>query len=113
MAATWKITVRAGSKVEHERHDTLEAALAAVRARVEDLRPRAGRETAQVFRREIAPVAQVAARLELRGPGGPLRARRGGIDVRGDGSVEAWAGRLGKRVLEGRDVVDALARELR
>jgi hypothetical protein len=75
---------------------------------VDALRPEARRQTARVFRREIAPVAQVAARLELRGPGGPLRAARGGLDVRGDGSVEAWAGRVGKRVLEGPDPVAAL-----
>jgi hypothetical protein len=69
-----------------------------------------------VFHREIAPIAQVAARLELRGPGGPLRARRGGVDVRGDGSAEAWAGRIGKQVIEarsGEDAVAALSRALR
>jgi hypothetical protein len=43
--------------------------------------------------RDIEPVAQVALRGEVAGPG-----VRGGIDVRGDGSAEAFTGRW-RRVL--------------
>ena len=57
------------------------------------------------FGREYEPVAQVAARAELKGPKG-LRA---GVDVRGDGSAEAWTGRLSKRLIEQRDGEDAYA----
>jgi hypothetical protein len=47
----------------------------------------------------------VAARGELRGPGG-LRA---GIDIRGDGSAEAFTGRVARRVVAPRDGEDAYA----
>jgi hypothetical protein len=111
MAAAWKLTVRAGSRVEHERHDTLGAAADAARDRLTTLEPGARRAPARAFVREVAPADQVAARLELRGPG----RRRGGLDLRGDGTVAAWTGRLSKRVVEperGEDEVAALARAL-
>ena len=37
----------------------------------------------------------MAARISLKGPGA-----RGGVDVRGDGSVEAWTGGCSKTVVE-------------
>jgi hypothetical protein len=59
--------------------------------------------------REFAPAQQVAARAELKGP----RGLRAGIDLRGDGSAEAWTGRLGRRLVEplpGEDAYAALRR---
>lgn len=59
--------------------------------------------------REFEPAQQVALRAELKGP----RGLRAGIDLRGDGSAEAWTGRLGRRVVEqqaGEDVYAALRR---
>lgn len=70
------------------------------------------RGTAKALVREIEPVAQVAVRAEVAGPGGI----RGGIDVRGDGSAEAWTGRLRRAVVEqrpGEDAYAALSRVLR
>ena len=62
------------------------------------------------FIRTLDPVQQVVARLELSGP--RLRA---GVDVRGDGSSEAFTGRLRRRLVEqqGREsAYDALRRAL-
>jgi hypothetical protein len=105
VARSWKLTVRAGSRVEHERFDSLDAALAALERHLAVLRGAPRRETARAFVREIEPVAQVAARLEI---GQGLLGPHGGVDVRGDGSSEAWSGRVAKRLLDGDDPVAAL-----
>ena len=79
----------------------------------ERLRPMTGQVRTQsrnFMGREFAPAEQVAARAELKGP----RGLRAGLDVRGDGSVGAWTGRLSKRVVEtqaGEDAYAALRRE--
>lgn len=61
--------------------------------------------------RRLEPVQLVVGRLELTGPG-RLRA---GIDVRGDGSSEAFTGRLRRQVIKQQadeSAYDALRREL-
>ena len=62
-------------------------------------------ETRSFMGREFAPDQQVAARAEVKGP----RGLRVGIDVRGDGSAQAWTGRIGRRVIEAQPGEDAYA----
>jgi hypothetical protein len=107
------LTVRSGAKVDKERHENLRAALDAMERTGTELSGRAdARPVGGSVIRRIEPVQQVAARLELRGPG-RLRA---GVDVRGDGSTEAYTGRVRRRLVEqrpGEDAYSALRRALR
>lgn len=96
-------TIRIGPKVEKAQHDDVLSALLALRERMTEID--ASRDAVTIFRREVGPEAQVAARGQLRGPGG-LNA---GIDLRGDGSAEAWTGRWRRQLVEQRPGEDAYA----
>jgi hypothetical protein len=108
--AGYTLTVRVGPDVERQRFDSLEAALDALEENLRALANTERRATIDLRYREFAPVAQVAARGELSGPG-----VRAGIDVRGDGSAEAFTGRIRRRLVdqeEGESPYDALRRVL-
>ena len=67
-----------------------------------------GRAHGGTLIRRLEPVQIVVARLELAGPG-----VRVGVDVRGDGSSEAFTGRFRRQVVEqrgGESPYDALRR---
>ena len=109
----YAVTVRTRGKVRRERFDSLGDALDALRSRAAELeqdgrvRPVGG---AGLLRR-FDPVAQVVGRIELSGPS-RLRA---GVDIRGDGSSEAFRGRLRRSLIPqrgGESACDALARSL-
>jgi hypothetical protein len=102
----YKLLVRVRGKVHRERYESIGAALdgLAVRARELAREANAAPEGGGLMRR-IEPIQQVTARLELRGP----RRLRAGLDVRGDGSTEAWTGRLSREVVEQRAGEDAFA----
>jgi hypothetical protein len=103
---------RLGSDVEREKFGDLDAALAAVEQRGGQLqRGTHDAPETTILGRHFEPVQQVAARLELRG-----RRLHAGVDVRGDGSAEAFTGWLRRRVVvqrNGESAYDALRRELR
>jgi hypothetical protein len=109
----YTLTIRQGPKVTRERFTDLGAALSAVEARGRQLEDGADAQPAGgTLIRRIEPVQQVIGRIELAGPD-RLRA---GIDVRGDGSSEAFTGRLRRRLVEqrrGESAYDALRRALR
>ena len=104
------VTVRSGPRVDRELHDTLAGALDRIEALGRELERSADRApVGGTLMRKMEPVQQVVARLELSGPG-RLRA---GIDVRGDGSSEAYTGRMRREVVEqrrGESAYDALGR---
>jgi hypothetical protein len=109
---SFTVVVRSGPKVAHERHSSLAEALSALEERGRELSRRAdGRPAGGTLMRRLDPAQQVFARLELRGPG----RLRGGVDVRGEGSTEAYTGRLRRRLVEqrpGESSYDALRRAL-
>jgi hypothetical protein len=98
--ARWTLTLRNGPRVERARFDTLRAALAALEQRMDDLAPVARREAVQVFKRRYDAVRQVAVRGEVAGPGRVLPGVRGGVDLRGDGSAEAYLGHWRRTLIE-------------
>ena len=111
-ADAYTLTVRVGGKVRKEEHPGLAASLRELEREGRELERSAdGQGHGGTLIRRIEPVQIVVARLELSGPGG-LRA---GVDVRGDGSSEAFTGRFRRRVVEqrrGESPYDALRREL-
>jgi hypothetical protein len=110
---SWRVTVRTSGRVEKRAFDTLDAALEVLEERA---REAAGAPRARTIARRWAPEDQIAARAEVAGPERWRPAVRGGLDVRGDGSVEAWTGAPERRVVEpaeGEDAYAALRRALR
>jgi len=112
VADAYKLTVRARGTPQKERFGRIEDALAALERQARELERSAGEAPfgGNLIRR-LDPVQIVAARLELSGP----RALRAGVDVRGDGSSEAYTGRVRRRVVQqrpGESAYDALRREL-
>ena len=59
--------------------------------------------------RRYAPEEQVVARIELSGPQRRLPSVHAGIDVRGDGSTEAYVGRVRRQALDVGKSEDAIA----
>jgi hypothetical protein len=105
----WRLTVRAGPKVDRDRFDELTGALDALERRGRELAESAPRGALDAKIRQFEPVQQVVARLELAGPQTLMPRARAGVDVRGDGSIEAFVGRVRRAVIEQRRGEDAFA----
>jgi hypothetical protein len=104
MNGKWTLTVRDGPRVAHKRFETLAETVDAMERELDELAPatkrRAGRSPiGQVVGKRFDAARQVAVRAEIAGPGGWLAGARGGVDMRGDGSTEAYTGRLRRRLV--------------
>ena len=111
----YTVTIRAGPQITRSRHASLEEAIDVLERELTTLGPGGRRETRRALTREYAPVAQVAARGELSGPSRLRPSVRAGADVRGDGSIEVYRGRLRRELVEldpGERPFDALRRAL-
>ena len=106
---SWKLTVRSGPKVKRAAYDTVEGALDALEARGRELSQAAPDRTVDARFKRFEPQQQVYARLELSGPERFVPSVRAGVDVRGDGSVEAYRGRVRRQVIDERKGESAYA----
>jgi hypothetical protein len=107
MRRRYRLVLRFGPRVQKERYASLDEALDGLAEHIPAVSPR---EARSALGRDYEPVRQVAGRLELHGPDA-----HGGIDVRGDGSAEAYTGWVRKRLVEveaDESPVDALRRAL-
>jgi hypothetical protein len=102
------LKARIGPRVEKTRHASLDEAVREVESRL----GAPGRQhRREVLGRTYDPDQQVTGRFEVRGPGGV----RGGVDVRGDGSAQAYRGWLRKEPVDplpGETAGEALRRAL-
>jgi len=109
MAERYRVTVREGPRVTHERHASLDDALDALDARVNDLLDRPTLNAVNTPTRTYEPDALVAARAELRGPQRFSPSIRAGVDIRGDGAAEAWLGGASRQTVAREDDESAVA----
>ena len=107
---SWRVVVRTGPQVQKLHAGSLEQALELLETEARVAANTTRRPEIDVRFRRFAPGDQVATRVELRGTGA-----RAGLDVRGDGSVHAWTGRVRRRLVEpnvDETVYEALRRAL-
>lgn len=98
---SWKLTIRHGSDVDHERFDDLGEAVAAMRERALAIRSEGPVRPVRSLR-DFEPGDQVHARLQLSG-GGFLRKSTAGIDVRGNGTFVPFKGGVAREELDPTD----------
>jgi len=95
----WKLTVRVGPKVARSTFSAVAEALDELEARARELARTAPDEVVDAKFKRFEPVEQVVARLELAGPERFVPRVRVGVDVRGDGSMAAYRGRIRREVI--------------
>jgi len=88
--------------VERLRFDTLDGALDAAESRARSIAGTAPRTAVDARFRRFEPIEQVAARIELAGPERLIGTVSAGLDIRGDGSTEAYVGRLRRELVKQR-----------
>ncbi|MGH2930023.1 MAG: hypothetical protein ACRDL8_17605 [Solirubrobacteraceae bacterium] len=105
----WQLTVRAGPRVRRASFDDLQCALDELEARGRELQSSASGDAVDVKFKRFEAQQRVIARLELAGPQRFVPSVRAGIDVRGDGSIEAYHGRTRRAIIPERGNEDAYA----
>lgn len=113
--ARFTLTVRNGPRVTREGHESLDAAVTAMRERLREVRAEGGLPEVTMLR-TFEPDKRVKARLEISSGGWLRRGREAGIDVMGDGSIVPFRGGAFRRPLgaaEGDDPMVAVEAALR
>jgi hypothetical protein len=89
------------------RFDELAPALDELESRAKALSSAAPKRKLELRVKTYEPVQQVFGRVELAGPQRFRPSVRAGIDVRGDGSLEAYRGRMNRELIEPRSSENA------
>jgi hypothetical protein len=87
-------------KVERSRYAELSDALDVAEEAARVAANSAPRKVVDAKIRQFEPAQQVITRVELAGPERVLPKIRAGLDVRGDGSAEAYLGRVKRELVE-------------
>ena len=109
------VTIRVGPRVTRERVPSLPDAVDLLELRLKAVGPELRRGPQRALLRDVEPVAQVTARGELSGPRRLVPRVQAGADVRGDGSIEAYQGKVRRELVElerGESPFDGLRRVL-
>jgi hypothetical protein len=110
VAGRYTLRISREGVVGKERFATLDLALDALEVEARAFANTERRQAASALVRTYEPGEIVALRAEVRGPG-----VHAGVDVRGDGSAEAFTGRIQRRLVAqdpGESPYDALRRVL-
>ena len=99
--ASYRLTIRHGSKVRKQQYGDLDSAIEAMEQSVREIRREGPLKEINALG-DYEPYRRVHARLEL-STGAPLRGRQVGIDVMGDGVLVPYTGVVRKRELEPRN----------
>jgi hypothetical protein len=111
----YTVTIRVGPRITRSRHDALGEAIDRLEIELTTLGPAARRDARKALSREFAPADQVSARGELSGPSRLRPTVRAGADVRGDGSITVYRGKVRRALVvpeRGERPFDALRRTL-
>lgn len=113
--AKYALKVREGSKVTRQRCETADELFRVVETLADEMSDRADRTPVKSMFRDYDAIDLVHGRIEVSISNGRFKQRRGGIDVRRDGSIEAFVGRTSRSVVEptpGETIPQSLKREL-
>jgi len=111
--AKWKLTVRNGSDVNRQGYDDLEEAVEASRLLAKGIVAEGPMDRVQSLR-DFEPAQQIKARIEIAGKG-LLRPPTAGVDIHGDGSLQAFEGAVVRKPLPSgsvKEVFDSIRQSL-
>ncbi|MGH2905626.1 MAG: hypothetical protein ACRDKI_02515 [Solirubrobacterales bacterium] len=112
--ARFTMSVREGPRFSRLRTNSIDELFDAVEDHARLIASRADGSSVDAMFKTFEPIERVVGRIEIAGERRGLISRdRAGIDVRGDGSMEAFIGRTNREVVEplpGESVVAALRR---